>query len=132
MGAGNKRETSAAPARVPEISGAPAEMFAEVPAGTSDAADGILDQAEIDDPTQAEDPQQEPEVGYVVAPGRTLIIDGRPVGPGRPAPVQAKDVSWLLDAGFLLSIDAPEESPSGVAVGGLKISGGRRPGGVVR
>lgn len=68
---------------------------------------------------------------YVVARGHTVSVDGKSVGPGSPVDLSAEDAVWLLDRGFIVDTAAEDASGGGVAVGGLRINGGRKPGGVV-
>jgi hypothetical protein len=68
---------------------------------------------------------------YIVTRGHTVRVDGKAVGPGMPVSLSAEDAEWLLSSGFIVDPAAESASGGGVAVGGLKITGGRKPGGVV-
>jgi hypothetical protein len=66
---------------------------------------------------------------YVVARGRTVNVDGKSFGPGKPVIPPADDIPHLLRCGFIVSADAASDAPTqGVRVGGLQIRGGTRPG----
>jgi hypothetical protein len=66
---------------------------------------------------------------YVVARGRTVSVDGKSIGPGKPVTLAAADIPHLLKGGFIVPAEAESDEPTqGVRVGGLQIRGGTRPG----
>lgn len=66
---------------------------------------------------------------YVVAPRRTVNVNGKPFGPGQTVNPPAGDVAHLLELGFIVDFkDGSDEPVQGVSVGGLQIRGGKRPG----
>lgn len=93
-------------------------------AATSPAPVNNLDAA-----ADTEDAMESP--AYVVARGRTVSIEGKSVGPGSPVDLSAEDAEWLLGRGFIVDTSAVSIGAGGVSVGGLRIHGGRKPGGVV-
>lgn len=78
--------------------------------------------------SKANDPVRE----YVVAPGHTLTTNGRKIlRPGDPVLLDDGEMHRLLELGFIVPSTDDSESGGGVSVGGLKVIGGHRPGGVV-
>jgi hypothetical protein len=69
--------------------------------------------------------------GHIVARGRSVLHGGKTYGPGATVPDLSKEeVAWLLQAKFLVRTADTPNTGKGVSVGGLRIVGGRRPGGV--
>lgn len=71
------------------------------------------------------------ESEYVIARGRSLQIAGKIVGPGTPVDLPADEIDHLFLAGFVVRAADQELAGAGVNVGGLRIEGGKRPGGTV-
>lgn len=77
--------------------------------------------------------QNDLTVGYVVARGRSLSHSGRTYKAGESAPDLLEDeIVWLLKAGFIVATSAASAAGQGVAVGGLRVTGGRPPGHAVK
>jgi hypothetical protein len=96
-------------------SGAPAAKNPDRPS----EPDGLAEEEAVESPE------------YIVTRGHTVRVDGRTIGPGMPVTLSAEDAEWLLSSGFIVDAAAEASTGGGVAVGGLKIMGGRKPGGVV-
>ena len=69
--------------------------------------------------------------GFIVARGRTVHVDGLAIKPGQPVDLSPEDAEWLQARGFIVPAESLDATGGGVAVGGLRINGGRKPGGVV-
>lgn len=82
----------------------------------------------------AQEPEQnDSDMGYVVARGRSLSHPGRTYKAGEAAPnLSEADVAWLLKAGFIVANGSASTVGQGVAVGGLRVTGGRPPGHAVK
>jgi hypothetical protein len=52
-----------------------------------------------------------PMVTAAVAPGRTVVVDGRPQGPGTLVTLPAMEARSLMGLGFLLSQQRPAAAP---------------------
>lgn len=96
-------------------SGAPATKNPD----TLNELDGLAEEGVVESPE------------YIVTRGHTVRVDGKAIGPGMPVTLSAEDAEWLMSSGFIVDPAAESASGGGVAVGGLKIMGGRKPGGVV-
>ncbi|WP_157130282.1 hypothetical protein [Burkholderia pseudomallei] len=68
---------------------------------------------------------------YVVARGRSLMVDGKLHGPGAAISLPTDELDHLLAAGFVSRSEPEQSSGPGVRVGGLQIKGGRKPGATV-
>lgn len=93
------------------------------------AAKSLAPTNDLDGAAAVEEAMESPS--YVVARGRTVSVDGKSIGPGSPVELSAEDADWLLGRGFIVDTAAEDASGGGVSVGGLRINGGRKPGGVV-
>lgn len=69
--------------------------------------------------------------GFIVARGRTVHVDGQAIKPGQAVELSPEDAEWLQARGFIVPAESLDAAGGGVAVGGLRINGGRKPGGVV-
>ncbi|MEX3691880.1 hypothetical protein AB3X91_09060 [Paraburkholderia sp. BR14263] len=68
------------------------------------------------------------EVKYVVAPGRSVRVDGKSCGPGTPVNLDRAEGERLRAGGFVVRAGTESKGGAGVSVGGLRIQGGRKPG----
>lgn len=68
---------------------------------------------------------------YVVARGRSVVIDKTLYRPGMSVSLDEANAKQLLAIGFVTAAVDDTSSRAGVSVGTLKIIGGRKPGGVV-
>jgi hypothetical protein len=128
MGAQAKRDTGATSRPAPaQPDQPPAE---HVPRGQGD--DPLLDGELSDDAPNDDEDSLGATPAYVVAPGRSLQVDTRTLGPGAAAKVSENDVEWLLATGFIVEVGAVADAGGGVSVGGLTILGGRQTGSKVR
>lgn len=67
-----------------------------------------------------------------MAPGRTLTVDRmKTLRPGEPVSLEDDELQRLLTLGFVVPAASATPDGGGVSVGALKVTGGRRPGGVV-
>jgi len=79
------------------------------------------------------EPFVEDEPHFVVASGRTLTVgkNKKTLRPGDPVSLDMEEMRQLLALGFIVADVDSEATGGGVAVGTLKVIGGRKPGGVV-